>query len=123
MKRLVIKAILQMCMKSIFLVTGIGVIIGVLGYIRKWNSSVTYSNAFFVAGSLVIIAGGLSRFPAGQELNVFQQLYAESFRDMNSMQKVNFIVDASSPISQVILGFLTGLLLLLISAVVAKLFS
>lgn len=121
MKRLVIKDIVQMCMKAIFLATGIGVIIGALGYIRNWTS-IAYSNAFFVAGALVIIAGGLSRLAAGQELNVFQQLYAESFRDMNSMQKVNFIVDASSPISQVILGFLTGLLLILIAAVVAKLF-
>jgi ABC-type antimicrobial peptide transport system permease subunit len=67
MKRLVIKAIIKMCAKSIALTTIIGVVIGIIGYINKWNSSIAYSNAFFVGGCLLIIAGTSSRYAAGQE--------------------------------------------------------
>ncbi len=58
-------AIIKMCAKSIALTTIIGVVIGIIGYINKWNSSIAYSNAFFVAGCLLIIAGTSSRYAAG----------------------------------------------------------
>ncbi len=119
MKRLVIKAIIKMCAKSILLTTIIGVIIGIIGYTNKWNSSIAYSNAFFLAGCLVIVAGTASRLGAGQEWNNFQLLNAESFREMNSSERANFIINASSSISLVILGLLTGILLILISVIVA----
>jgi hypothetical protein len=122
MKRLVIKAIIKMCAKSIFLATIIGVVIGIIGYINKWNSSIAYSNAFFLAGCLVIVAGGLSRLGAGQEWNHFQLLYAESFRDMSSSERANFIINASSSVSLVILGLMSGILLILISVFMTKLF-
>jgi hypothetical protein len=122
MKRLVIKAIIKMCAKSILLTAIIGVVIGIIGYINKWNSSIAYSNAFFLAGGLVIIAGGLSRFAAGQERDRFQLLHAESFRNMSSSERANFIVSASSSVSLVILGLLTGILLILISVFVTKVF-
>jgi len=119
MKRLVIKAIIKMCAKSILLTTIIGVIIGIIGYTNKWNSSIAYSNAFFLAGCLVIVAGTASRLGAGQEWNNFQLLNAESFREMNSSERANFIINASSSISLVILGLLTGILLILIFVIVA----
>jgi hypothetical protein len=46
MKRLVIKAIIKMCAKSILLTTIIGVIIGIIGYTNKWNSSIAYTMRF-----------------------------------------------------------------------------
>lgn len=76
-------------------------------------------NAFFLAGCLVIVAGTASRLGAGQEWNNFQLLNAESFREMNSSERANFIINASSSISLVILGLLTGILLILISVIVA----
>lgn len=122
MNRLVIKAIIKMCAKAILLTAIIGVIIGIIGYLNKWNSSIAYSDAFFLAGCLVIVAGGASRLGAGQEWNSFQGLYAESFRDMSSSERANFIVDASSSVRLVILGLLSGILLILISVFVWKLF-
>ena len=119
MKRLVIEAILKMCAKCILLTTIIGGVIAIIGYINQWNSSIAYSNAFFLAGCLVFVAGGLSRFAAGQEWSNFQLLHAESFREMSSSEQADFIVNASSPISTVILGILSGLLLILISAMIA----
>jgi hypothetical protein len=121
MKRLIMKAIIKICAKSITLTTIIGVVIGIIGYINKWNSSITYSNAFFVAGCLLIIAGTSSRFAAGQGWNNFQLLNADSFRGMNSSERAIFIINASSPISLVILGVLSGILLILISAIAAYL--
>lgn len=76
-------------------------------------------NAFFLAGCLVIVAGTASRLGAGQEWNNFQLLNAESFREMNSSERANFIINASSSISLVILGLLTGILLILIFVIVA----
>jgi len=122
MKRLVIKAIIKMGAKSILLATIIGVVIGIIGYTNKWNSSIAYSNAFFLAGCLVIVAGTSSRLAAGQEWNNFQLLYSESFRDMSSSERANFIINSSSPVRMVILGLLSGILLIIISVFVTKMF-
>lgn len=122
MNRLVLNTILKICTKAILLTTIIGVIIGIIGYINQWNSSITYSNAFFVAGCLLIIAGASSRYAAGQEWGSFQLLPAESFRKMSSGERAAFIVNVSSSLSTVLLGVLAGLLLILISAIAAYVF-
>jgi hypothetical protein len=122
MKRLVIMAILKMCGKAILLTTIMGVVIGIIGYINQWNSSMAYSNAFFLAGCLVIIAGTSSRLGAGDDWTTFQLLSAESFRDMSSSDRANLIINASSSVSLVILGVLSGILLILISWFVTKIF-
>jgi len=119
MKRLVIKAIIKMCAKSIALTTIIGFVIGIIGYINKWNSSIAYSNAFFVAGCLLIIAGTSSRYAAGQEWNNFQLFNADSFHEMSSSERAIFIINESSPIGLVIFGVLSGMSLILISAIAA----
>jgi hypothetical protein len=119
MKQLVIMTIIKMCAKAIILTAMIGGAIGLIGYINKWNSSIAYSNAFFLAGCLLIIAGASSRQAAGQEINNYKLLYAESFRGMSTSERANFIINASSSISTVILGLLSGILLILISAIAA----
>lgn len=109
-----------MCARSILLTVVIGVIIGVIGYVNQWNSPIAYSNAFFVAGALVIIAGASSRFAAGQQIGTFQLLNSESFRNMSSGERIDYIVNVNSPIRTVILGLLTGILLMIVSAIAAK---
>lgn len=121
MERSVIKAILKFCTESVILTALIGAGIGLIGYKRQWDSSVAYSNAFFLAGCLVIVAGGLSRLGAGQEWNIFQLFSAESYRDMSSGERANLIINENSPIRLVLLGGATGILLLLISAITAYL--
>lgn len=108
-----------MCAKSIAITAIIGGVIGIIGYINKWNSSIAYSNAFFLAGCLLIIAGTSSRYAAGQGWYSYQLLSAESFRKMSSGERADFIIKASSSMSTVILGVLSGLLLILISAIAA----
>ena len=122
MKRLVIMVIIRMCGKAILLTIIAGTVIGVIGYIKKWNTSLAYSNAFFIAGCLAIIGGAFSRLAAGQEWNRFQLLSAESFRDMSSSERANFVVNTSSSVSLLVLGLLSGILLILISVFVTKMF-
>jgi hypothetical protein len=122
MKRLVVSAILKMCVNSIVITTIVGAVIGIIGYLNEWNAPIKYSNAFFVAGCLVIIAGTSSRIGAGDDWQVFQLLSAESFRGMSSGERANFIINASSPVRLVILGLLSGILLMIISVLVMKIF-
>jgi hypothetical protein len=122
MKRLVILAIIKMCGKAILLTVMVGIVIGVIGYKYKWDTSLPYSNAFFIAGCLMIVAGASSRLGAGQEWGVFQSLYLESFRNMSSGEQAEFIINASSSVNLVILGVLSGILLILISWFVTKMF-
>jgi len=120
MKRLVIMTILKMCGTAILFSVIAGVVIGVIGYLNKWETSVAYSNAYFIAGCLMIIAGGSSRLTAGRDWSSYQSVYAESFRDMSSGERANYIIGVSSSYRLVILGLLSGLLLILISFVLTK---
>ena len=87
-----------------------------------WDTSLAYSNAFFIAGGLVFVAGAASRLTAGQDWRNSRLLYAESFRGMSSSERANFIVNASSSLRLPILGAASGILLAIISELVAKLF-
>jgi hypothetical protein len=64
MNRVVMMAIVNTFAKSILLATMIAVVIGIIGYINQWDTSLVYSNAFFIAGALAIIAGTSSRLAA-----------------------------------------------------------
>lgn len=122
MKKLVIMAMLKMCGEAVLLAIIAGIVIAIIGNLNKWDSSIDYSNAFFIAGGLVIIAGTVSRLGAGEQWNSFQRVYAESFRNMSPTERANFIVNASSSLRLVILALMSGVLLILISVLVAKLF-
>lgn len=122
MKRLVIMAAIKICGEAILLATSVGIVIGIIGYLNQWDTSLEYSNAFFIGGCLLIIGGTASRLAAGEGRDSFQRLYAESFRDMSASERANFIVNASNPVRLVILGLLSGILLILISVLVTKLF-
>lgn len=119
MKRFVRQEIVKLFAKSAVLAAIVSIVICMIGYRNQWHSLVTYSNAFFVAGCLLIIAGASSRFTAGQEAATYRGINAESFRDMSLGEQVSYIVDSSSPVSRVILGVLSGLLLILVSAITA----
>ena len=122
MKRLVIMAIIKMGGKAVLLAIIAGTVIGVIGHIEKWDTSLAYSNAFFLAGCFAIIAGASSRLGASQEWSKFRLLYAESFHHMSNDERANFVVDASSSLGLVILGLLSGILLILISVFVTEMF-
>ena len=120
--RSILLAILTLIAEAFLLALMVGIAIGVLGYLRQWDSSLAYSDAFFIAGSLAIVAGALSRFAASQERNSFQLISAEGFRGMSASERANLIIDVSSSFRHVILGLLTGIFLFLLSVLAARLF-
>ena len=122
MKRQVSMAILKIVGKAIFFTLLVGIAIVVFGYMRNWETSIAYSNAFFIAGCLIFAAGAFSRLGEGQEWRSFQLPDAESIRGMSSSDRANVIIKASSSASMVIPSILSGTMLILISAVVALLF-
>lgn len=122
MKRLVITTVIKLGGEAILLATLAVIVIGILGYSSKWATSLQYSNAFFIAGSLLIIAGTSSRMAAGDDRNLLQQIHAESFREMSASEQANFIIQASSSARLVVLGLVSGILLFIISFLITKLF-
>lgn len=122
MERLLFMAILKMCGKALLVTILVAIVIVVIGTRNEWNTSIAYSNAFFVAGCMVIIGGAASRMGAGSEWNSFQLISAESFRGMSSGERASFILDVSSSVSMVILGLLSGTMLIIISWLVTKIF-
>lgn len=122
MKRYFVMAVARMGGEVIALTMVATIIIVIIGYLSKWDTSLQYSNAFFIAGCLLIIAGASSRMAAGQEWGSYQRLYAESFRDMSASERARFVVDVNSPVRLVILGIASGVLLFLCSALLLRLF-
>ena len=122
MKRTVIIAMSKLCGEAVLITVFAGIVIGIIGYLNKWVTSIKYSNAFFIAGALVIIGGLSSRMAASEDYNYFQRLDAESFRGMSPTERANFIVEASSSLRLVIIGLLSGISLILISSLVWELF-
>ena len=122
MKRLVIMAIIKICGKAVLLTVIAGIAIAVIGHMKKWDTSFAYSNAFFIAGCLAIIGGLSSRLGAGQGWANTQLLYSKSLRDMSSSERANFVINACSSFSLVILGLLSGISLIFISVFLTKMF-
>ena len=110
-------SIFNMGRKVVALTTMIGIVIGIIGFFNKWNSSVAYSNAFFLAGCLLIIAGGFSSYAASQEIRVYQRIPSNAFRGMSSRERAHYVVDTSSSISAFIFGTSSGIILIFISAI------
>ena len=120
MKRLIILTILKMIGEAILFAMVVGIAIVIIGNINQWDTSIAYSNAFFIAGCLLIITGGMSRLLAGQEWVRYQLFSSESLRNMNSSDQANYIINASSSFKLVILGVLSGILLIIVSAILTK---
>ena len=122
MKRYTVMAVARIGGEVIALTTMAVIIILIIGNQSGWDRSLQYSNAFFIAGCLFIIAGASSRMAAGQEWGSNQRLYAESFRGMSASERAKYVVDVNSPMRLVILGMATGILLFLFSALVLRVF-
>jgi hypothetical protein len=75
MKRLVTMTIIKICGEAILLTIIAGIIIGIIGNWKKWDTPIAYSNTFFIADCLLIVAGASSRLAASQEWKNFQSLY------------------------------------------------
>ena len=122
MKRFVGMFGIKMCGEAILLTIFAGIVIVIIGNLKKWDASLEYSNAFFIAGCLLIITGAGSRLGAGQGWNNFQLLNEVNFRNMSADERADFVLSATSSVRLVVLGFLGGIFLILTSVLVTKLF-
>lgn len=111
---------MKMAGESILLAMIAGIIIVWIGYSKNWDSSLPYCNAFFIAGCILIMAGTSSKLAAGQDWFSFQLLHTESLRNMSSGDRANFIIKTSSSGHLLILGLLSGGLLVLVSVLLME---
>jgi hypothetical protein len=118
MKQPVILSLSKLCGEAIFFTILAGIVIAVIGHLKEWDTSAKYSNAFFIAGALVIIGCLSSRMAASEDWNTFRRLGGGSFRDMSPTERANFIVEVSSSLRLVIVGLLSGISLFIISLLV-----
>jgi hypothetical protein len=116
MNRLFFMTLIKLFGEACLIALCAAIAILIIGAWRQWDSSIQYSNAFFLAGCLIFIGGGISRMAAGQEWASFQRFGSDSFGDMSPSERANFIVEASSPVRLVIVGVLSGILLFVLSA-------
>lgn len=122
MKRLILIAGARLFGEALVITLVVGLIVWLIGYLRAWDSPMNYSNAFFVAGCLVFIAGAASRMGTGQEWFSTRLIHAESFRGMSGSDQARTLMEASSSFRLVILGLVSCILLTLISELVPILF-
>ncbi len=108
-RRQVMIAISKLCGEAFIITILAGIAILILGNLNQWDSSMKYSNAFFIAGALVIIAGLSSRMAAGREWNTFQRVTGETFRGISPAERANYIVEASSSLRLVVVALLSGI--------------
>jgi hypothetical protein len=114
--------VIKLVGEAVLLTVVAGIVVGIAGYFSKWDTSLQYGNALFIAACVLFIAGTASRLGTGQESSTSRGLHAESLRDMSPGEQANFVVSASNSFRLVILGVLSGVLLALISWLVTKLF-
>ena len=122
MNRLIFTTVGKLCGEALLITALAAIAVGVLGNLNKWATSIKYSNAFFIAGALVIIGGLSSRMAASEDWITYRRIGGESFRDMSPTERANFIVEASSSLRLVIVGLLSGILLMIISSLVWEMF-
>jgi hypothetical protein len=120
MKSLIVKAIINLCVKSILLTLAIGSLISLLGFVNHWATSLAYSNAFFLAGCLVIVAGTATKLSAQHDYS--ETFRFESFRKTFLNEPANATENSSGSLNLVALGLSTGISLALISILIDRLF-
>ena len=122
MRRDVVVAVVKLCVEAFLITLFVGIIVVIIGQVNKWDTPLKYSNGFFFAGLMIMVAGMSSRLGANQEWEISQRLSSESFRNMSPGERQSMVVDASSSFRLVFLGVASGILLILISVLVWKLF-
>ena len=120
MKSLIAKAIIKLGAKSLLFTAAIGSAIGLVGYLNHWQTSLAYSNAFFLAGCFVLIAGTATQFAA--QADYAQTFRFERFREMSFKEQADLVADSTGPFSRVALGVSSGVSLALIAILIDKLF-
>ena len=122
MKTSVAMAIARVVGKAVLFTIAVALVVGIIGYLYKWDSSRTYSDAFLVAGVLVVLGSVSSQMGMAQDWHYSQQIFSESFRTMSSADRAHYVINVSKSPGLASLGLMSGFLLIAISALLAILF-
>lgn len=99
----------------------ISVIVLLIGYIYHWNEPVLFSNAFFIAGVIVIIIGGLTVAGGFSQRANFNILYAESAGRADLAERSRrSMAEVTQRYGVMILLFISGLLLVGIAVAIGR---
>ncbi len=117
------KKLLHSFEKSLLMAGIASLVVIIVGLIAGWKSAVLFSNGFFWAGAILIIFGVLSVF-GGYGLRAdFGVVYSQSAGDMNILERTKlWIADTHQSYGIYLLLLLAGVILILISILVANLF-
>lgn len=93
------------------------------GFVLHWNTSVQFSNAFFVAGAIAIVVGTLSVTGGFEQRGNFGMTYAESAGQASLSERTQrMMADINQRHGFLLLMIATGSLLIAISVIVPRLF-
>jgi hypothetical protein len=101
----------------------ISLVILMVGFVLKWNTSVQFSNAFFVAGAIAIVIGTFSVTGGFEQRANFGMTYAESAGQASISERTQrMMADINQRYGVLILMIGTGILLIAISVAISRLF-
>jgi hypothetical protein len=122
MNRFVMTDILRMAGRVAVVTVIAVIIIALLGLINQWDSSTPYSNAFFIAGAIMIAGGVGTKMRAGEDWTSTQEIHPESLSGMTGEQQSRLVLNPSNSTRLAIMGMGSGTLLVLMSLLVLRLF-
>ncbi len=100
----------------------LGLVVLGLGWLRKWNTPIQYSNGFFAAGAISIVLGLFSVMGGFSMRSDFKVLYSQSAGAMNLAERGKlWMADITQGYGSLILLSLTGALLVGVSIFVGRL--
>ncbi|RPJ24673.1 MAG: hypothetical protein EHM33_17080 [Chloroflexi bacterium] len=115
------KHILRLAGKILGATTLISLVVLLIGTFFQWNEPVKFSNGFFVAGAIVIVAGVFSVTGGFAQRSNFGLLYAESAGQANLAERnQRTAAEITQRYGSFLLLLVTGLLLIGISVAIGK---
>ena len=115
------KLILRLVGKILGATAVISLVIVLVGILLRWNDPVKFSNGFFAAGAVVIIAGLFSVTGGFIQRSTFGVLYAESAGQASSPERAQrMVADMTQRYGSFLQLLITGLLLIGISIAIGQ---
>lgn len=101
-----------------------GILTTLIGIISGWKTSTQFSNGFFICGSAVGLLGLLTVLGSYRSRANFGIQYSQSTSDMNLSERAKlWVKDLNQGYNALIVGVVSGALLIGISVLVDKLFA
>lgn len=118
----------EMAKHMLILIPAITIIVGgltsLIGWIAGWHTTVQFSNGLFVAGSAVGLIGLLAVLGGYRARASFGIQYSQSTSDMNLSERTKmWVKDINQGYNALIVGVVSGALLIGLAIVVDKIFA